>query len=355
MTSLVDLGFTTDLAAHAGTRLGDELVPGRVCRVDRGGLEVIVEEGDGVTGLHTTLAPGLLAAAELDTPVTGDWVLMRRWPDGPVTVEQVLPRRTAIVRAAPVRAARPQLLAANVDHVLVCHGLSQAPRLNRIERYLALAWESGAQPVVVLTKADLATDADMLKQETITAAPGVPVHVVSAVSRAGLEEVREYVRSGSTAALLGPSGAGKSTLANALLGSDVLATGDVRDDGKGRHTTVTRELLLVPGGGVLIDTPGLRGVGLWLVEDGLERTFADLEELAIDCRFHDCGHDTEPGCAVQRALADGVVTWRRLESWRKLQRETRWLAVRHDVRARAEARKDLVRFSKAVRAQRSRP
>lgn len=351
MTTLADLGLTAELAAHAG----GGLAVGRVARVDRGGLEVLVDAGDDVAPQHATLAAPLLVADGLDAPVTGDWVLLRSWPDGPVTVEGLLPRRSAIVRAAPVRAPRPQLLAANIDHVLVCHGLSQAPRLNRIERYLALAWESGAQPVIVLTKADLAPDAEVLRDEAVTAAPGVPVHLVSAVSGDGLEAVREYVRSGKTAALLGPSGAGKSTLANALLGSDLLATGAVRDDGKGRHTTVARELVVVPGGGVLVDTPGLRGVGLWLMEEGLERAFADLEELVAGCRFHDCGHDSEPGCAVQQALLEGSVTWRRFESWRKLQREARWMAIRHDVRARAEARKSVVRFSKAVRAQRSRP
>jgi ribosome biogenesis GTPase len=178
---------------------------------------------------------------------------------------------------------------------------------------------------------------------------------VSSTTGEGLDPVREYVGTGLTAALLGPSGAGKSTLANALIGSDLLATGEIRDDGKGRHTTVTRELALVPGGGVLLDTPGLRGVGLWLVEDGLEKTFAEIEELTGDCRFHDCGHDSEPGCAVQEALAAGTIPWRRYESWRKLQREARWVATRHDARLRAEARKEVVRFSKAVRTQRNRP
>lgn len=351
MTSLADLGCTPELATHAD---GD-LALGRVARVDRGGLEVLVAAGEGVASQHATLAPSLLVAQGPDVPVTGDWVLVRACPDAPATVEALLPRGSAIVRAAPVRAARPQLLAANIDYVLVCHGLSQAPRLNRIERFLALAWESGAQPVIVLTKADLAADAGLLREEVAAAAPGVAVHAVSAISGAGIDEVREYASPGRTAALLGPSGAGKSTLGNALLGSDLLPTGLVREDGKGRHTTVTRDLALVPGGGVLIDTPGLRGVGLWLVEAGLERTFADLEELAASCRFHDCEHDTEPGCAVQDALADGVLTWRRLESWRKLEREARWMAARHDARARADARKSVVRFSRAVRAQRSRP
>ncbi|MDQ1689802.1 MAG: ribosome biosis GTPase / thiamine phosphate phosphatase [Frankiaceae bacterium] len=344
---LLDLGFTAALAAA----LPPDCIPARVSRVDRGGCDLLTEAGP----LRATLGSALLGSDPMGAACTGDWVAVRRWPDGPVTVEAVLPRRSALVRSSPVRAARPQLLAANADFVLVCHGLSQAPRLNRIERFIALAWESGAQPVVVLTKADLATDAEQLREETERNVPGVPVHAVSATTGHGVEELREYVAPGLTAALIGPSGAGKSTLANALLGAEVLATGEIRDDGKGRHTTVTRELALVPGGGVLLDTPGLRGVGLWLVDEGLEKTFADVEELAAQCRFHDCGHDTEPGCEVQQALADGVLPWRRFESWRKLQREARWVAVRHDARLRAEARKDLVRFSKAVRSQRNRP
>jgi ribosome biogenesis GTPase len=344
MTTLTDLGYGPALAAA----LPADCSPARVSRVDRGGVELLAEGGPA----RATLGAAVLGA---EAPCTGDWVGVRSWPDGPWTVEAVLPRRSAIVRSSPVRAARPQVLAANADHVLVCHGLSQAPRLNRIERYIALAWESGAQPVVVLTKADLAPDAEQLRDEASQAAPGVPVHVVSSTTGRGVDELRGYVSAGLTAALLGPSGAGKSTLANALLGSHVLATGAIRDDGKGRHTTVTRELVVVPGGGVLLDTPGLRGVGLWLVDEGLDKTFADIEELAGSCRFHDCGHASEPGCAVQQAVEDGTVTWRRLESWRKLQREAKWVAVRHDARARAEARKDLVRFSKAVKSQRNRP
>ena len=347
MTSLSDLGYTAALAAA----LPADCQPARVSRVDRGGLDLIAEHGP----VRATFGASLLGVDGVDAPCTGDWVALRHWPDGPTTVEAVLPRRSAVVRASPVRAARPQVLAANADHVLVCHGLSQAPRLNRIERYIALAWESGAQPVVVLTKADLAPDAEQLRAEAAQAVPGVPVHAVSSTTGEGLDPVREYVGTGLTAALLGPSGAGKSTLANALIGSDLLATGEIRDDGKGRHTTVTRELALVPGGGVLLDTPGLRGVGLWLVEDGLEKTFAEIEELTGDCRFHDCGHDSEPGCAVQEALAAGTIPWRRYESWRKLQREARWVATRHDARLRAEARKEVVRFSKAVRTQRNRP
>ena len=347
MHSLPELGFT---AAHAAA-LPPDCTPARVSRVDRGGLEAFTADGP----VRATLGSSLLGAESIDAPCTGDWVALRQWPDGPTTVEAVLPRTSALVRSSPVRAVRAQVLAANADFALVCHGLSQAPRLNRIERFIALAWESGAQPVVVLTKSDLAPDAEQLREEAEAAAPGVPVHAVSAATGVNLDEVREYVAPGRTAALLGPSGAGKSTLANALLGSDLLATGAIRDDGKGRHTTVTRELALVPGGGVLLDTPGLRGVGLWLVDEGLEKTFADVEELAAQCRFHDCGHDSEPGCAVQAALESGELSWRRFESWQKLRREARWVASRHDARLRAEARKEIVRFSKSLKGQKARP
>jgi ribosome biogenesis GTPase / thiamine phosphate phosphatase len=204
---------------------------------------------------------------------------------------------------------------------------------------VALAWDSGAQPVVVLTKADLTDETDAIAADLREAAPGVDVVAVSAVEADGLAPLTPYLETGRTLCLLGKSGAGKSTLANALLGEEVLATGDIRSDGKGRHTTTHRELLVLSRGGLLLDTPGLRGAGLWVSADGLDRTFTDVEELVADCRFGDCGHDTEPGCAVRAAVDDGRLSQRRLDSWRKLQREAAWMERRTDARLRSEQRR----------------
>ncbi|MGV9992267.1 ribosome small subunit-dependent GTPase A, partial [Streptomyces sp. NPDC003374] len=243
--------------------------------------------------------------------------------------------------------------AANVDHAIVAVSLAAELDLARVERFLALAWESGAQPLVVLTKADVVPDAtglSYLVQDVETTAPGVPVLPVSALTGAGLDTVAAVVAHG-TSVLLGQSGAGKSTLANALLGEDVMDVRATRDaDGKGRHTTTTRNLLVLPGGGVLIDTPGLRGVGLWDAGTGVGQVFSEIEELAERCRFHDCAHGSEPGCAVLAAIEAGALPERRLESYRKLVRENQWIVAKTDARLRAEIRRDWKRKGAQGRA-----
>ncbi|MFF4832851.1 ribosome small subunit-dependent GTPase A [Streptomyces sp. NPDC001315] len=284
---------------------------------------------------------------------TGDWVAVD--PDGsdPRYVRTLLPRRTAFVRSTSSKRSEGQILAANVDHAVIAVSLGAELDLGRVERFLALAWESGAQPVVVLTKADLVPDPvglSYLVQDVETTAPGVPVLTVSAHDGDGLDLLVALV-SGGTAVLLGQSGAGKSTLANALLGDDVMEVQATRDvDGKGRHTTTTRNLLALPGGGVLIDTPGLRGVGLWDAESGVGQVFAEIEELARECRFHDCSHVSEPGCAVLAAIETGELPERRLESYRKLVRENQRIVAKTDARLRAEIRKDWKRKGAEGRA-----
>lgn len=275
---------------------------------------------------------------------TGDWVAVD--PDGsdPRYVRSLLPRRTAFVRSTSSKRSEGQVLAANVDHALIAVPFDVDLDLGRVERFVSLAWSSGAQPLLVLTKADLVPDAATvghLLADAETVAPGVRVLPVSAETGEGVEAVAAVVAGGTTA-LLGQSGAGKSTLANALLGQDTQAVQAIRDqDGKGRHTTTTRNLLPLPaaaGGGVLIDTPGLRGVGLWDAQDGLGQAFSEIEELARGCRFQDCAHDSEPGCAVVAAIADGTLPERRLDSYRKLLRENTRLAARTDARLRAGQR-----------------
>jgi ribosome biogenesis GTPase / thiamine phosphate phosphatase len=321
----------------------------RVTRIDRGACDALGAGGP----IRATFAGSLLQASATDpiaTPCVGDWIVVRAWADARVTAEAVLPRRTAFVRAAVTPGASyGQVLAANVDVAVVTEGLHPEPDLGRIERFLALAWESGATPLVVLTKADLVPDAAHLRDDVAMAAPGVDVFAVSSTTGEGIADLAPYVVAGRTLALLGPSGAGKSTLTNALVGETVMFTRELRADGKGRHTTVHRELVLLPGGGLIIDTPGLRSVGLTDVSESLDMVFAEVEALAAQCRFADCEHRTEPDCAVLAALETGELAERRWESYVKLGREARWMAMRHDARLRAEQRDKWKRITKESR------
>ncbi|MEU6477576.1 ribosome small subunit-dependent GTPase A [Streptomyces sp. NPDC047017] len=323
------------------------LLPGRVVRVDRGRCDLVT-----ATGTVHADTEFVVPRDPMQVVCTGDWAGVDPHGD-PRYVRTLLPRRTAFVRSTSSKRSEGQILAANVDHAIVAVSLAVELDLGRIERFLALAWESGAQPLVVLTKADLVADAaglSYLVRDVETAAPGVPVVPVSAVTGDGLDVLAAVV-SGGTSVLLGQSGAGKSTLANALLGEDVMEVQAARDvDGKGRHTTTTRNLLVLPGGGVLIDTPGLRGVGLFDAESGVEQVFSEIADLAGECRFHDCAHEREPGCAVLAAVDSGELPERRLESYRKLMRENQWIVAKTDARLRAEIRRDWKRKGAEGRA-----
>jgi ribosome biogenesis GTPase len=286
-------------------------------------------------------------------PVVGDWVAARLLAGGRGLVEEVLQRRSSLARRAVGRAESAQVVAANVDLVLVVAALDAPLRERGLERYLALAWEGGAQPVLLLTKADLRpADEVAAAEETARAlAPGAPVLSLSIREGAGVERVRALLHPGRTAVLLGPSGAGKSTLLNALAGEALQQTGAVREgDHKGRHTTTRRQLVQLPGGALLIDTPGMRELGLWAAEDGLETVFAEVAELAAGCRFTDCRHEREPGCAVLEAVEQGGLPQQRLDGYRQLRGELQHQAERTDARAR-EARKAGDRSAtKALRA-----
>jgi ribosome biogenesis GTPase / thiamine phosphate phosphatase len=347
---LVSLGWDDQLASAFQPYDRDGQVPARVSRVDRGACDTLTANGP----VRATFSGALLQAGATDpvaTPCVGDWVVLRDWCDDRVTAEAVLPRRTVFVRASVTPGtSHGQVLAANVDYAVVTEGLHPEPDLGRIERFLALAWESGSTPLVVLTKADLVPDAALLRDDVAAAAPGVTVLAVSATTGEGMDELESYVERGRTLALLGPSGSGKSTLTNALAGATVMATRELRGDGKGRHTTVHRELVVLPGGGLIVDTPGLRSVGLTDVSESLDRVFADVEELAGQCRFTDCEHRTEPDCAVLAAMDSGELSERRWESYVKLGREARWMAMRHDARLRAEERARWKRIHKEVKS-----
>lgn len=289
-------------------------VPGRIQRVERGECDVLI--GDGEDGLVRAVSDSQRSQAEI-APVTGDWVAVSPGDDDDLwRIDQILDRQTALVRRDPGEREEEQPLSANVDVGFLVHGFDRPFRAGKLERFLVLVWNSGATPVVVLTKADLAetSEIDELRDVVRAVADDVEVVVASSVDGQGLDRIRELLAPNKSGTLLGESGAGKSTLVNALMDESVQETQEVRrGDAKGRHTTITRDLLVLPGGGVLIDTPGVRAVGLWDAEDALRRVFTDIIATADDCRFNDCSHGSEPGCAVRAAVDSGEIDPRRLE------------------------------------------
>lgn len=329
-----------------------EQTPVRVVRAERGAVLVQpVDEPDAVPVRVALDADGLVAGPDCGrvAPTVGDVLhLEMPHPGGQAAVHHLVPRRSALVRDTAGATSREQVLAANVDVVLVVEHLDPDPSLGRVERLLTLAWRSGAQPVVVLTKSDLVPDPAGMAAEVAAVAPGVPVHTVSTVDGTGLDGVRALLAPGVTLVVVGPSGAGKSTLVNALAGREVMATGERRTDGRGRHTTSHRELVPLAGGAMLIDTPGVRGVGLVADAEALDETFADVVDLAAGCRFADCAHVSEPGCAVLAAVEAGDLPERRLESWRRLSREAAHQARRADARLAAQERARVRSWSREV-------
>jgi len=339
--ALARLGWTDARAAAFEPLAAAGRSPARVTVEHRGAYEVTAAAGP----LRAVLAGRLRhLAASGELPVVGDWVAVdARSADGGASIHAVLPRTTRVARRAPGDHASPiQVLAANVDVVLVATSLNRDLSQRRLERYLAVAWESGARPVIVLTKADLARDPVEIAIAEVAVgevAAGVQVMTVSARTGVGLDAVAALVRSG-TVAVVGSSGVGKSTLINALLGEERLATLEIReDDARGRHATTRRQLVALPGGGALIDAPGLRELGLWGDDGGLASAFADVEELAAGCRFSDCSHEREPGCAVAVAVSAGTLPAARLAGWLKLRREERHAALEQDAFARREERR----------------
>ena len=295
------------------------------------------------------------ARAVATFPVAGDWVALRRLPAGEGVVDAVLPRTTELARRAITGqsgGAQKQVLAANVDTVFVVAALDGTRNFNlrKVERYLTLVWESGAIPVLVLNKVDLCPDVEEALAEARSVAIGVEVLASSAVGGEGLADLRPYCAVGQSVAFIGPSGVGKTSLINALLGRATLVVREARqDDMRGRHTTTAATLIALDEGAVVIDTPGLRTVQLYGEGDGLEASFDDVQRLAADCRYRDCAHRSEPGCAVQGAIASGDLPAERLASYLKLQRELAHLERRRDAGARRDARQEGRAFSRKVR------
>lgn len=342
VTDLSSLGWTPARAAE----LPPSSAAARVSRVDRGRLTVLAEVGE------RRIRPGapLRNGEGLGDPAVGDRVAVR----GDLAVA-ILPRTSAFVRTVAGRTSAAQVVAANLDIVLVVDSLVGTARLRRVERYLAVAWSSGATPVVVLTKADLCDDVPAAVEQVAEDALGVAVLPVSSVTPKGVAAVRDLLPPGRTAAMVGPSGVGKSSLANALAGVPIAATREIRDDGRGRHTTTARELHLLPGGGLLVDTPGMRELALYDDAEGVRTAYADVTSLGAECRFRDCGHRTEPGCAVAAAIGDGHLDPARFTAWRKLQAEAHRQLLRVDARARAQEHARQRSFHRQLREQPNRP
>ncbi len=349
--ALADLGWDDFFAAAFASYAQEGFVPARIV-AQKGLCQVSTGEGESYADLagklrHELKGPGGASGY----PAVGDWVALRPpTGDGRALIHAVLPRKSKFSRKVAGQRTDEQVVAANVDTIFLVSGLDGDFNPRRIERYLTAAWDSGARPVVVLNKLDRCEDPDACLLEAESVAMGVSVHRVSALTGEHCEELHAYLGPGQTVSLLGSSGVGKSTLINRLLGLEVQRTREVReDDDRGRHTTTHRELFRVASGGLLIDTPGLREIQLWEGDQGIESAFADVESLAENCRFADCRHQGEPGCAVEAAAASGALPAGRLESYRKLQRELRQVHLRQDDLARLQEKKKNKALHRAIR------
>jgi ribosome biogenesis GTPase len=345
--TLEDYGWNQFFAAEFAPFADEGYEPGRVALQHNRALMLYTAGGE--TQAETTGRLRYIARGTEDLPAVGDWVVIKRTQDeGRAKVHAILPRRSKFSRRAAGSETAEQIVAANVDTVFLVTGLDNDYNPRRVERYLIMAWESGAEPVVVLNKADLIEEAEERRREIERVAPGVPVLALSAKRGVGIEQLLPYVGRGRTVALMGSSGVGKSTITNRLLGSEIQRTQEVRlADARGRHTTTHRELFVLPEGGLVLDTPGMRELQLLVSEHGLRETFEEIEEAAAECRFSDCRHEDEPGCAVREALESGEIDAERYANYRKMEAEMRHAATLVDQRKAQEEKSRVKRIHRA--------
>jgi len=328
---------------------GEGQKPARVLQEQKGSYKLVSEFGElrgEISGRFRHMASGYDSY-----PSVGDWVAADLMPqEGQAVIHALLPRKSKFSRKVAGAVVQEQIVAANFDYVFIVNSLNRDFNLRRLERYLTMAWESGAEPVIVLSKKDLSEDAEEKIREVEAITFGVPIIAASAVTGEGTDALRRYLGVGSTVAILGSSGVGKSTLTNLLAGESIMDTGDIReDDSRGRHTTTYRNLVKLPDAGMIIDTPGMRELQLWESEGGLQGTFEDVESLGSSCRFRDCSHENEPGCAVLEAVRNGLLPAVRLESYRKLKKELRFIESKHNQSVRMAEKKNSKEISKCIR------
>jgi ribosome biogenesis GTPase / thiamine phosphate phosphatase len=336
---LADLGWDNYFEIHFDDESPEGCVPARVAEESKGFYRVMTESGE----LRAQVAGRVRYRAEerANFPAVGDWVAAAaRYSERAATITAILPRRTMLSRKSAGHAVEEQILAANLDVVFVVASLNREFNLRRIERYLAMAWESGARPVVLLNKSDICPDASRAAADADRVAPGVAIHALSAQTGQGVEAISQYLTLGRTAAFIGSSGVGKSTIINALMGSTAMRVKAVRrSDDRGRHTTTSRQMIVLPNGGIVVDTPGMRELGLWDSDAGLAQAFDDLESLAERCRFRDCRHQSEPGCVVIAAVEEGKFERGRYENYLKLQAELKFIESKTDAETRSTLKK----------------
>ena len=284
-------------------------------------------------------------------PAVGDFVMVEHaGEDGNAVIQAILPRKSVFTRRAAGTANREQVVAANIDTVFICMSLNNDFNVRRLERYLSVAWDSGASPVIILTKADLCADLDQRLREVESVALGVEVVVTSSLSENGTDALKPYLKEGKTASFIGSSGVGKSTLINRFMGNDKLATNGLRNDDKGRHTTTHRELVLMENGALVIDTPGMRELGMWGADSGIDTTFADIEALALGCKFKNCTHTSEPGCAIRAAIEDGSLSEERYRSYTKLSAENAYAEDSESyLAAKSKKFKEIAKYQKSIK------
>lgn len=309
---------------------------GRISKEHKGMYHLLTEKGELLAEVSGKFK--FHATEREDFPAIGDWVIVSaRFNEGKATIHYVLERKSKFSRKVAGNETVEQIVATNVDTVFLVNALNQDFNIRRIERYLILAWESGANPVIILSKADLCENVDYMIRQVESVAIGVPIHSISSLESQGIDEVKQYLSVGNTVALLGSSGVGKSTLINALVGKEIQKVNVIREgDDRGKHTTTHRELIVLKNGGLVIDTPGMREIQLWDVGEGISDTFKDIEELAQMCKFRDCTHNSEPGCGINQAISQGTLTDERFQSYVKLQKELAYLERKQSKKAQIE-------------------